>query len=234
MDIDVYINWLESHPITVDLFKWVIILIIAWAVGFFRYISKFVKKPNIEIISDASRVYIEKIQDSEGQENSVRATFIIDADIVNPTSELVHVRYFRLRFSRNVMFGIFSKQMHSISLPNRPRIKMGDKLKLSKVFFSYFDDEFDSLTMSGELPARTSQNGFLLFNSTTFGDWNPRVKDNKVKVEIRSKLSTGETIKNKQWLRLTDDRKFLEEWIPSILEHVASSGTVNTYINRGE
>ena len=132
------------------------------------------------------------------------------------------------------MFGLFSKQMHSIALPTRPRVKMGDKIKLSKVFFSYFGDEFDSLTMSGELPPKTSQNGFLLFNSTTYGDWDPKVKNNKVKVEIRSKLSTGETIKNKQWVPLTNDRDFLNEWIPGILEHVASPGAINTYVNRGK
>lgn len=234
MDIESYINWIEAHPITVDLIKWLTVIVIAWATGVFRFISSFIKKPNIEIITDASRIYIERLDDEENQRNVVRATFVIDADVVNPTNDKVHVRYFRLRFSRNKPLGIFSKEMHAISLPTRPRTKMGENYKVSKVFFTYFNDGLDDLTVTGVLEPKESQNAFLLFNSTTHGNWEPRIKNGKVKVEVRAKLSTGELLKSKHWVPVTDDREFMEEWIPGIFEHVAGAGARNTYVNRGE
>ena len=234
MDIKPFINWIESHPITVDLVKWIAIIVIAWATGVFRFISSFIKKPIIEIISDASHVFIERLEDGEGLDHVVRATFIIDLDVVNPTNDKVHVRYFRLRFSRNKLLGLFSKEMHAISLPARPRTKMGESYKVSKVFFTYFNDGLDNLTATGELEPKETQNAFLLFNSTTYGDWEPKVKKGKVRVEIRAKLSTGELLKSKHRVRVTEDREFMEEWIPGIFEHVAGSGARNTYVNRGE
>ena len=222
------VNWIEAHPTTVDVFKWGALLLVAWVSGLFRFIRNYSRKPSISVISEASRCYIEEMEEYEGCKNVVRAAYLVDVSVRNPTKERIVVESFSLSYIKNKPLFFRSPEFHPVTMPNRPRQEMGAGTKISKVFFSDFDDGFQNLTMSGDIESKQFQNGYMLFVSFTWGSWNPKNAKGRVRIKISCQLTTGEVISSPASIPITTNAETFEKWIPGIIDQVGHQCTWNS------
>ncbi|MZH02992.1 MAG: hypothetical protein F3745_06260 [Nitrospinae bacterium] len=225
MTIAELVTWIESHPTTIEVSKWVLLFIIAWLSGVFKLIRKYTKKSQLKIIDTASFCFVDDINEFQGHTNVVRVAFLIDVSVINPTNEKIVIESFSLRYLTKRYFKKYSNSLYSSTLPNRPRAEMGSGIKISKVFFTDFNDDSSKLTMDGVIGPKEFQNGYIFFVSTTWGSWNPRVLKKKIKVQVHARLTTGEICKDSFWIRVIKDKEFIEKWIPGIVKQIEHPGS---------
>ncbi len=225
--MDEFVIWIESHPITMDLMKWGGLLLVAWLSGFFRFIRNYAKRPSISLIPETSRCFVEEIDEFEGRKNVIRAAFLVNVIVRNPTKERIVVESFSLSYVNDKLFSFRSVEHHPVTMPNRPRQEMGSGTKVSKVFFSNFNDGFDSLTMLGDIQEKQFQDGYLFFVSFTCGSWNPKNIKGHFRVKISCQLTTGEVISDSAKIQITQNAEMIEKWVPGIIDQIRHEGTWN-------
>lgn len=223
------IDWIEQHQVTIDLLKWTALLVLAWTAGIFRFFSGLTRTPKIRVVSTASRCLIQHMEEFEGRKKVMRATFLLNVEVVNPSSEKVVVQRFMLSYWRSLPFFPRSKELHSITLPARPRQEMGSGTKVSKVFFSNFPDGFSDLTMSGELEPKQFQSGYVMWVSFTWGSWNPHIREEHVRIRISAQLTSGKTLRSVVRVPVTRDEAFFEKWVPGILAQIGHQCAWNAF-----
>lgn len=219
--IESVIEWIESHEKTVDLLKWIALLLVAWVAGAFRFLRNNLRRPSATIEEVTSRCLIEKFSEFQGHKDAIRATFLVEVGVLNPTSESAVVRYFSLGVPRRRLWRRWKPELVALSLPNRPRHQMGSGVKFLKNWFSNFADEFHDLTLSGTVEPKAHRSGYLLFVCFASGSWAPRIEGDFVTVKARVHLTTGETYSASGKVRVTSDKEKFEEWVPGIIEHVS-------------
>jgi hypothetical protein len=168
-----------------------------------------------------SRCLVEEFSEFQGHRNAVRAAFLVEVGVLNPTPEKVIVRHFSLAVPRRRLWRRWKPELVALSLPNRPRHQMGSGMKLLKNWFSNFPDEFHDLTLSGTIEPKEHRSGYLLFVCFAWGSCAPRIEDDFVMVKAQVHLTTGETCSVSGKVRITRDKEKFEEWVPGIIEQVS-------------
>ncbi|WP_204427169.1 hypothetical protein [Alloalcanivorax marinus] len=221
------IAWIESHGVTVDLLKWVIVGILAWLLGAFRFLKTKLKRPTLEIESLTSRCAWEELGDIDGNPANVRVTFLIQAGVNNPTAELVVIRDFSLHIRRLKKWPIWHQALNPTSLPCRVRHTVGDITRYLKNWFSNFSEGPGSLTLDGRIESMDFQSGFLVFVSASWGNMRPRLIEKGVPIKLKARLTTGETLYVKSIIPVLEDHSVMEGLVPGIFGHVENSSTWN-------
>lgn len=229
MEIAAITDWLEQHNTTVDLLKWTAILVVAWIAGAFSFIRGLTRKPKTALITNASRCLVEEFDELNGKRMVMRAAFLLNAEVTNPSNENVTVKGFKLSYRHNRFWFPQSKELFSLSLPARPRQEMGSAIKVSKVFFSTFGDGYNDLTMTGVLSPKDFQSAYLLFVSFTWGSWNPRIRNGRVRVRLSAEITTGETLRSVAEIAVTQDKEQFEKWVPGIIDQINHQSTWNAF-----
>ena len=229
MDISTLIDWIENHKTTVDLLKWIGLLVAAWAAGLFGYLRGLARKPRAEIITKASRCLVEDIDEFNGKLNARRVAFLLDVNVANPTNEKVIIEQFLLSYWADRFWSPRSQELYKLSLPARPRQEMGSGIKFSKVFWTKFDDGHDDLTMNGVLNPKDFQNAYMLFVSFTYGSWNPKITNDRIKVRLTIKVTAGNILKSVAYIPIARDKEQFEKWVPGIINQVAHHGAWNAF-----
>ncbi|MBQ0131927.1 MAG: hypothetical protein KBT18_07085, partial [Comamonas sp.] len=217
------VGWIEDHTATVDLLKWIIVGLLAWLLGVFRFLRAKLKRPKLEIESFTSRCIWDELGVLDGKDHNARVVFLIEAGINNPTTDPIVVRDFTLKVKRLKGWPV----KNYLTLPSRVRHNVGDIKKFLKNWFSNFSEGPDSLTLDGRIEARDFQSGFLLFVSASWGYMRPSVKDGAIPVELRARLTTGELLIARSSIVLMEDHAKFELMVPGVLNHVQSSSTWN-------
>lgn len=228
-DITPYLDWIEAHKTTVDLVKWGLLLFIAWTTGAFRFLRTLTRKPKVEINQNTSRCLIEEFSEFGDYSNAVRATFLVEVGITNPTNEKICIKSFYLAFPRHRVWNRWKPELHPISLPNRPRHEMGSGSKLLKCWFSHFPDELGHLTLSGDIGPREFHSGYLLFVSFTHNDWNPLFSSETINTRVSIVLTTGEIKSKTVPIKVRRDPQQFEQWVPGIIKQISHETSWNTY-----
>ena len=221
------VGWIEAHATTVDLLKWVIVGLLAWALGAFRFIRAKLKRPKLEIESLTSRCIWQELGVVDGNDHNARVVFLIEAGINNPTTDPIVVRDFTLKIKRLKAWPIRNHLLNAVTLPSRVRQDIGSITKLLKNWFSHYSEGSDSLTLSGRIESRDCQSGFLLFVSASWGNLRPFAKDGAIPVTLYARLTTGERLVVRSNIVLMDDHAAFETMIPGILDHVQNRSTWN-------
>ncbi len=216
-------DWIESHEKTVDLLKWGVLLLIAWAAGLFKYLRQKLRQPIAKIEVGTSRCLVEEFTEFQGHKNCIRASFILEVGLSNPTSEVVAIRHFSLAIKRRKFWRPWRPELIALSLPARPRHQTGSGEKVLKVWFSNFQDDFRELTLDGVIEPKRHHSGFLLFVCFAQGTWTPRIQDGHILVKALVYLTTGETRVAKGRVAVTRDKDAFEQSNPGILAHVSHS-----------
>lgn len=221
------IDWIESHEKTVDLLKWIAILLVAWAVGLFKFLRQKFRQPFATIEEVSTRCLVEDFEEFRGHKNALRASFLIEIGLVNPTPEVVVVRHFSLSVRRRKFWKPWGSELMALSLPNRPRHQMGSGSKLLKNWFSNFPDEYSNLTLTGTVQPKQVHSGYLLFVCFAHGNHVPKIEGDYVRVKASIYLTTGEkrTVRGKA-LVVRDQGKF-NSWVPGILDQVQHDSAWN-------
>lgn len=217
LNVKVAIDWVEAHQGSVDLLKWVLVIGAAWALGLFKYLRRKLKSPRIEIEELTSRCYCESFEELHDCKNVVRTMFLLQISITNPTTDPVVVKDFWLRYRTKRRFERWTEFLLPTTLPSRPRQKAGNTTKLLKVWFSRYQDDPTTDYLDGRVDARDYQTGYVLFVSSTWGSHNPSIHGEKLSIEVRAKLTTGETLKDRATVSQIMDRTYLESFVPGIL-----------------
>jgi hypothetical protein len=220
------VAWIEAHQTTVDLLKGVALVLVAWASGLFAYLRRFRRKPMLEIADTASFVYLEEMDEFDGQKNAVRAAFIINASVINASNEKVVVDHFLLSFRTFDVWRSHKQKIVRIGFPSRPRKRLGISTKRMGVWFTqYADEEVQMEHVNGVLEPKELCGGYLLFTSFTWGSWNPKPKNGMVHVTLKVKLTSQKWLKKRAWLRITNDPTKIEEMSPGLGEHLQHETT---------
>jgi len=215
------ISWQEQHPVTVQLITWFVVLVLAWAVGLFKWLRRQTQKPRFSIVPTASRCLLEEFDELEGKKDVVRASFLINAAVANRSSEKIVIEAFEFTFRRRFAWKRYGPKLGPVSLPNIPRKKMGSGEKYMGVFFTNFSEGDNSLTVTGRLEPKDFSAGYLLFVAFTFGSWNPLITEKGIKVHLIARLTTGERIKTFSYIPIVRDKQFFEDWVPGIIEQIS-------------
>lgn len=220
--------WIEAHRTTVDLLKWVALLLLAWISGAFSFLRRYRRRARIEIAETASFVFVEHPTEPSGQPNAVRASFIISASLVNASNEKIVLDQFELSFCSVNVWRSHRQRLLRLAFPARPRKRVGRGTKYMGVWFTEFpEDELQPEVIDGSLEAKESCGGYLLFTSFSYGSWNPRISNDTVHVRLRAKLTSQEWLSTSARLRVVTDAVVVEEFSPGFLEHVAHESTWN-------
>ena len=222
------IEWIEQHKVTVGLLQAAALLVVAWVSGLFSYLRKLTAKPKLHIAETASFVFIESLANHNGKPNSMRASFVINASLINASSEKVVLEQLFLSYRTYNIIRSYRQRLVRIAFPARPRKRLGNGIKYMGVWFTEFgEDDYKLEAAQGNLEPKEMCAGYLLLASFTWGGWNPRVAGNTVNVKLRAKLTSGECIKLGARLRVVTDSAFVEEFCPGLVEHVAHESTWN-------
>lgn len=219
--------WIENHGTTVDLLKWAIVGLLAWALGVFHFVRAKLKRPKLEIESFTSRCIWQELGVVDGNGHNAQVIFLIEAGINNPTTDPIVVRDFTLKVKRLKRWLVRNHPLNPVTLPSRVRHNIGDITKLLKNWFSNFSEGPETLTLGARIEARDFQSGFLLFVSVSWGYLRPFTKNGAVPVKLCARLTTGETLVAYSSIVLMDDHTAFEAMVPGILGHVQNRSTWN-------
>lgn len=220
-------GWIEAHGTTVDLLKWVVVGVAAWAFGGFRFLRTKLKRPKLEIESFTSRCIWRELGVVDGNDHNARVVFLIEAGINNPTTDPVVVRSFTLEVRRLRRWFIRNRELNPTTLPSRVRHNIGTVTKLLKNWFSHFDEGPEELTIDARIESRDHRSGFLLFVSVSWGYMRPLVRTESIPVKLRARLTTGETLVARADIALMDDHAVFESMVPGVLSYVENRSTWN-------
>jgi hypothetical protein len=222
------VAWIEAHDKTVDLLKWVALLLVAWASGAFAYLRRYRLRPRLEIAETASFVYLEYPSEPKLPGPAVRASFILNASLINSSNEKVVVDHFELSFRALGFWRSHRQRLLRLAFPSRPRKRVGEGTKYMGVWFTEYPlDELKIEVVDGSLEPKESCGGYMLFTSFSYGSWNPRVAKDLVHVRLRAKLTSQAWLRKSAKLRVITDREFVEEFSPGFIEHVTHESTWN-------
>src|SRR3546814_11479018 len=93
-------GWIEAHATTVGLLKWVIVGLLAWALGVFRFLRAKLKRPKLEIESFTSRCIWQELGVVEGTDHNSRVGFLCAAGLTTPKKDTIFIRDFTLKDKR--------------------------------------------------------------------------------------------------------------------------------------
>lgn len=218
--------WIETHPTTVDLVKWAVILALAWFVGLFRFLRNLTRTPRLSISTVLGRAFIAN-EPHDGHDDAVMVAFLLNIEVANRSSERIVVNSFEVRYRTARRFRRWSHRTSAVTLPSRVRVKAGSGVKIMRNWFGHFPDEIAYLTVDGKIDARDASSGYVLFISHTFGSWNPLIANDKIRVEVSTTLTTGKRVAAKAEIVVTRDGEFIEELVPGLLDHMRQPNTWN-------
>lgn len=224
-DISTIVSWIEAHGKTVDLLKWLVLLLVAWLAGAFRFVRNKLRTPSATIEEATSRCLVEEFAEFQGHQNAVRATFLVEVGLLNPTSERVVVRHFSLAVQRRRAWRTWKPELVALSLPSRPQQQTGSGKKVLKNWFSNFDDGLQNLTLLGAVEPKELPSGFLLFVCFSVGGWAPKISNEHIKVKAKVHLTTGETYSVSGRIKVVRDLEKFEQWVPGIGAHINHDST---------
>ena len=222
-----FIEWIESHPVTIDLFKWFLVGIMAWLLGFFRFIKTRLKRPKLEIELLTSRCSWEELGVIDGNDHNARVVFLIEAGVNNPTTDPIVIRDFTLQIKRLKKWPIWHSPLNAVTMPSRVRHSLSNITRYLKNWFSNFEEGDDTLTLGAKIEARDHQSGFLLFVSVSWGYMRPLVVNKRVPVKLKARLTTGEVLQANASILVLENKMVLESMVPGIFEHVQNGATWN-------
>lgn len=214
------LNWIEQHDTTIELLKWLLLILVAWAVGLFRYLRNLTRKPCALVSGLASRCLIEEIDEYEGHRNVVRAALLLEVEVSNRSSEPIVVRTMEVRVRRPKPLFRWGPWLSAVSLPNRVQHQMGSGVKLMRNWFATFPDGIETLTIRGRIEPKDAESGFVLFVAFTHGNWNPEIDDECVRVGVRVHLTTGERLRASARVPATRKSEFFEQMVPGVLDQI--------------
>jgi len=220
LKLDDVLSWIEQHDKTIELLKWVGLLLVAWAAGLFRYLRTLTRKPKALVSEVTSRCLIEEIDEHEGQRDVVRAALLLEVEVCNRSSEPVVVRTMEVRIRRLKPIRRWGPWLSAVSLPNRVHHQMGSGIKLMRNWFAIFPDGIETLTIRGRIAPKDAESGFILFVAFTHGNWNPRIREECVHVGIKVHLTTGEKLRATARIPVTRNTEFYEQMVPGILDQI--------------
>jgi hypothetical protein len=226
--LDRLVDWIESHEKTVDLLKWLVLLLVAWAVGLFKWIRQKLRQPIATLQEETSRCFVEEFNEFEGKKNVVRASFLLEVGLTNTTPEPVHIRHFSLLVRRRTFWRPWRPRLSALSLPARPQHATGSSLRLLKNWFSNFPDQFRDLTLPGDVPPKQHQSAYLLFVHCGAGDAAARFYGDFIQVKALVHLTTGETRVVRGQIKFNRDAASFEAFVPGILVQVAHQSAWGT------
>lgn len=220
--------WIESHQVTVGLFKGAALVLVAWIGGAFAYFRRFRAKPFLRIVETASFAFVEKVPATTDRPEGIRTSFVLNASLVNASNERVVLDQFELSYQTHSFRRSYRQRLLRIAFPSRPRKRIGEGVKYMGVWFTKYPlDELKMELIDGALEPKDQCGGFLLFTSYTYGSWNPRIDDDVIRVRLSASLTSRQRLSAKAKVRVSEDMKIAEELSPGFTAHVAHESTWN-------
>ena len=221
------VEWIEAHATTIDVLKWIVVGLLAWVLGVFRFIRTKLKRPKLEIESFTSRCIWQELGVVDGNDHNARVIFLIEAGVNNPTTDPIVVRDFTLKIKRLKGWPVRNHPLNAVTLPSRVRHNIGNITRFMKNWFSNFQEGPESLTLDARIESRDHQSGFLLFVSASWGYMRPFVKAGAIPVVLNARLTTGECLTARANIAIMDDHAAFEDMAPGLLGHVQHKSTWN-------
>lgn len=206
------VAWIESHRMSVELIKWIILILGAWLLGIFRIIRKYSQRPSLSLFESDGFCFIEDYQ-KEGIP-AKKAAFIVNPCIKNPSDYADEIDYITIGYKCKNKKMSLRQNLLPISFPAPPRCQFGSSLKYLPVYLTNFKEHagVDSI-----IQARRKKSGYVLFAAKTYGDW-AADHDEYIDILLEVFLVSGGAIKCKDKLKVISSKEVLENFCPGIYE----------------
>jgi len=222
------VSWVELHPVTVEVALFAMAVAFAWFAGLFKLVRSYTRQSKLHLVKEASLVFLEDVVDEKEKRTCIRAAFILHAAVTNRTAEKIVVDTFGMSYRAVNRWLRFRRNLLRVAFPSRPRKSVGKGIKPLGVWFTQFlGEDLGIKEVTGVIEPKEYAAGYLLFVSYTWGDWNPLVESGRLKVWLRCHLTTGECLRSSALIRIERDRKYVEEMVPGLSEHIAHESTWN-------
>lgn len=220
--IEHILNWIEAHPQTTDLIKWIVLLFFAWISGFLSYLYRLNRKPFIKIYEGTSLCFLEKFDDYEGHKHAVRASLLLEISASNPSQDRIIINAFEAQIKTMLWKKRWCQSTSAIALPNRVRHQMGSGTKVLRNWFTQFNDGNDALlSLNGRVESKDATSGFVLFVIFSFETWDPRIVNNCIQVRVKASLASGEKLETEKNIPITTDKALIEKLVPGFLNQIS-------------
>jgi hypothetical protein len=184
------LDWIEAHQTTVDLLKWVMLLVLGWMLGLFRAIRDWTRRPAVEIDSRYSSCYVEQHDRFGDYADVILIAALVDVGITNPTKDKVGVKRLGLSVRRNGLWPCWSKEVSAVGLPSPPTFPLGEHVKLIPVWFTAFSDDYLDLRRTSADP-QDSVAALALFVVLVDRKNLPELGDSLL-IKVNAYLATGQ------------------------------------------
>jgi hypothetical protein len=183
------IDYFNSNPHLINLFIFLLGLLVAWISGALKAIKglsqKLDNKLRIRIDPTTATIAFLKQYKHAGAE-AARFAFCLSLTLCNPTEKNLAITDFELKFKNKRRR--WSKGLLPITFPNIPRQEIGENFKLLPVYFSRFP-EIESIfgnefSPNGRVHPGDVQSGYLLFMEEFYGSWLPLITHKGVKIKV--------------------------------------------------
>jgi len=221
-------DWLELHPVAVDVAKWLLLIAAAWMSGAFTVLRRFTQRPRVEVYGPACFCYLEDYKDLKSGKDTTLAVFILNPAIKNPSDRSFEIDRMLLGYDCQHFFRRFRQELFSVSFPARPRKAFGTGIKVLPVFFTRFGDNMDdSASVHGKVGPKSLTAAYLMFISNTWGSWRAREVNGQIAVRLRITTVGEGSLVRKVKIRVFKDKKILEEFCPTLYEHAKTDNLWN-------
>lgn len=218
------VNYLNSHPHLINLFMFLLGLLVAWISGALKAIKGLSEKLDnrLRIKIDPATARVTFLKECEhGNTKAARFAFCLSLSLLNPTERKLTVTDFELRFKDKRR--CWSKGILPITFPNVPRQEIGESLKFLPVYFSRFP-EMESIfgrefSPNGTVQPGDTQSGYLLFMEEFHGNWLPQVAKKGVRIKVKCCDLRGRTYTAKGWAPSISSEKTFS-FIPGLDKYV--------------
>ena len=157
------VDWIEGHEHTIDLTKWIAVGLAAWALGVFRAVREWTRRPSISVNLTYSRCYLDQHVVLGEYTDVALLVFVLDAEIMNPTGSRIGIRSFELQVKRTGLLKHWTRSVSAIGFPSMPSTPMpGGNIKLVPIWMTTFTDYDPSLTLK-EVSQQDSAAGLVFF-----------------------------------------------------------------------
>ncbi|HSN65237.1 MAG TPA: hypothetical protein VLS94_01295 [Fusibacter sp.] len=194
----IFLDWIEKHPVFVELIKWTILVFGAWFLGIFRIIKKYTQNPVLSLFESPRFCFIEEYQ-KDGLPARL-AVFIVNPCIRNPSNDSYEIDSFTLGYECEDKKIAFQQNLLPISFPTTPQCQLDENIKYLPVYFT----NFGSLAgVDSIVEARRKKSGYILFVAKTYGTWKPEYRDGNIRISIKIGLVGNKTLECKENLRIS-------------------------------
>lgn len=207
------IPWIEDHPVTISLLTTVGVLAAAWGSGLFRLLRQRVRRPKVLVVPEGSFVAFRTTERDDLPKTGTLAVFLLNVTLINPSDAKAILRGFQFSYRCPSWKTSMRQRLRYVPMPSLPKYETAVGRLIHHVWFQSLPGQ--ATRIDGRLEPKEMENGWIMFVSATWGSYDPRVVNDRVKVKLEATFTDGRRVADREEVRVAPLAD-LQELLPDI------------------